>query len=306
MVNARKGLLTIEILVKIFKIFIFYLIFLVWFLFLPPKIFAVTIAINSYPSLISEEPFEVEVFISGPNPGTNYLRIDLYKEGTTNYFGETFNGISWYGGSEGKNYFPITISSEGTASARLQGRVGSPTLNEYPGPGNFKLRVRRYTSSGNPASGDQQTPVNVQINVSVDTPTPILTPTNTPTPTPQPNTPPTPTSTPTPTKKPTSTPTPNLTLTPTLTPTSSKLPEEILGEAVSPPEEPTYSSAIIGETVEENQKTIKLLPKILIGLGILFLLVSGVFLLLPKIKEYSIKKNYQPAVKENEEIPKIG
>lgn len=163
------------------------------FLFSPKDSFAITITINNYPSQISTDPFDVEVYISGYT-GKNYLRIDFYKEGTTNYFGETFNGTNWYGDSDGTQYFPI----EGINSTHLQGKIGNPSLTKYPSPGNFKLRIRRYTNSGNVASGDQQTPVEVQINVPLETPTPIssVAPTLTPTPTTKP---------PTPTPKPTAT-----------------------------------------------------------------------------------------------------
>jgi len=170
------------------KFLLSFFIFTITFLFLAKDTFAATITINNYPSQISTDPFDVEVYISGYT-GKNYLRIDLYKEGTTNYFGETFNGTYWYGDSDGVQYFSI----EGINSTHLQGKIGNPTLTKYPGPGSFKLRIRRYTSSGNPASGDQQTAVEVQINVPIETPTPSPTPTLVPTSTPKP-----PTSTPTP------------------------------------------------------------------------------------------------------------
>ena len=79
---------------------------LVFFLLLfSREIHAVTVTINNYTSSISSEIFNVEASISGATNATNYLRIDLYKENTTNYFGETYNGSDWYFGSDGKNYF---------------------------------------------------------------------------------------------------------------------------------------------------------------------------------------------------------
>lgn len=132
---------------------------------------AVSININNYPTSITNEPFGIDVFISGASAGQNYLRIDLYKDGSKNYFGDTYNELEWYSGSDGKKYFPITIDSSKTASASVQARVGSPKSSEFYGAGAYKLRIRRYTSSGNPASSDQQTPVDVQINISLPTPT---------------------------------------------------------------------------------------------------------------------------------------
>lgn len=165
---------------------ILFLFFL--FLFFPQKVFAITLDIVNYPVAITSEPFAIEVTVSGAQAGQNYLRVDLYKDATSNYFGETFNGSIWYGGSVGQQYFPITISSGATASATLQGRIGDPSLAEFPGPGSYKLKIRRYTSSGSQASNDQQTPKEIQINFSTPTPTPS--PTSTPKPaTPKPSTP---------------------------------------------------------------------------------------------------------------------
>lgn len=142
--------------------------------FLIQTVLAVNLTIKNYPENISNEEFNLEVSIDGPNPGSNYLRIDLFKDTTSNYFGETFNGTAWYSGSNGKEYYPITISSEGTASAILKGRVGNPSAKEYLGPGLYKLRVRRYTTSGSQTSGDQQIPVDVNLTVASVTPNPTL------------------------------------------------------------------------------------------------------------------------------------
>lgn len=253
------------------KFLFFFLLIAIFFLFSGGKVLAVTININTYPSSISADPFSVDVYITGPNPGTNYLRIDLFKEGTTNYFGETFSGTDWYGGSEGKQYFPITIGEEKTASASVQGRVGNPSLTEYPGPGNFKLRIRRYTSSGSAASGDQQTSVDIQITVSIPTPTPVPTSEPTPTPVSEPTDVPIPTPkppTPTPTKK--ITPTPTLKITPTVATESG----EILGEEESSPAgfyplEATAEAEAEKEATPSGKKTV--LAKIFLGLGLLTL-----------------------------------
>ena len=66
------------------------------FLLIPARsVLAVTLTISDVPTSVTEEPFSVNVSVDGANPGQNYLRIDLYKEGTTNYFGETENGEDW-------------------------------------------------------------------------------------------------------------------------------------------------------------------------------------------------------------------
>lgn len=154
--------------------------------------FAVSLTISDAPQTITDQPFSLNASISGAGTGTNYLRIDLYKEDTSNYFGETYNDNDWYGGSDGKQYFPITIVSGQTWNGSVQGRMGTPTIGKYPGPGNYKLRIRRYTNSGGTGTTDQ-TPQDIQITFALSSPSP--TPIETPSPAPSTN----PTSTPTPT-----------------------------------------------------------------------------------------------------------
>lgn len=191
------------------------LLILAFYFFFSAPVFAVTLFIDQVPSSISDQPFSLQVTVTGASAGQNYLRVDFYKEGTSEYFGETHNGIEWYGGSEGKQYFPITITSSSTpVSVTIQGKVGAPSLSQYTGPGGYKLKVRRYTTSGNAANSDVVEPVTAELTIPLPTPTP--TPTDEPTATPTPSNTPTPTRTPTPTKTPTPIKTP--TLTPTLTP----------------------------------------------------------------------------------------
>ena len=66
----------------------------------PAHVFAVTTKIVSSPPTITNGSFTVTVNIEGAGAGTNYLRLELSKEGDTQYFGETFNGNSWYSGSD--------------------------------------------------------------------------------------------------------------------------------------------------------------------------------------------------------------
>lgn len=147
--------------------------------------FAVTVTTSSVPSTITNESFTFNISISGASSGTNYLRVDLYKNttGTPNYFGETYNGTSWYGGSTGTQYFPISIVSGQTWNGSIQGKLGNPSTTEYPGLGSYKLRVRRYTSSGNAAS-DTQIPADITINYTASTSSPSPSPTTSPNPSP--------------------------------------------------------------------------------------------------------------------------
>lgn len=244
---------------------IFFLFIFLFISFFPKKVFAVTLDISNYPSVINSDPFSVDVFVSGASDGKNYLRIDLYKDGTTKYFGETFNGVDWYFGSTGISYFAIDII-DSTASATLQGRFGSPSLTEYLGPGNYKLRIRRYTSSGGSSTTDQ-TPVDVNIQVATPTPEPTSEPTNTPTssPTNSPTLTPTPTPvvTKTPTIKPTNTPSPNE--------TEESLNMEVLGIQI---EDNLINSTQSSEENNDKPKS-NFLPILFIVLGISFVGFSG-------------------------------
>lgn len=146
------------------------------YLFLATPALAVSITASNIPSSITDQSFTINVSISGAFAGINYLRVDLYKDTTTNYFGETYNNSSWYNGSDGKQYFPITIISGQTWSSTVQARVGNPSSTDYPGSGAYKLKIRRYTSSGSQSSGDTQTPQDVTISLTSYTPSPAATP----------------------------------------------------------------------------------------------------------------------------------
>lgn len=134
------------------------------------------VVINSFPAEISSDPFEVAITIIGAKSAKNYLRVELYKDGTKNYFGETFNGNTWYGGTDGLFYSPVDIAGPKT-EATIKARLGDPDVADYQGKGNYKLKVKRYTASGNPASDDVKE-VDVAITYHKETPTPV--PTQTP------------------------------------------------------------------------------------------------------------------------------
>lgn len=129
---------------------------------------AVKIKIEDSPSVITKEPFSINVTITGAKVATNYLRVQIYKEGTNSYFGETFNGKDWIKNGDGKDYFPIQITTS-TTTAKVEARIGE----ELKENGEFKLKVKRYTASGNAA--DDETEVrDIEIKLPiVNTPTPV-------------------------------------------------------------------------------------------------------------------------------------
>ncbi len=146
---------------------------------------AVSVTILDSPSSVGEEKFNLTVKIAGASAGTNFLRADLYKEGSKNYFGETDNGQAWYFGSDGKQYLPVTILSGVDTIATMSARLGDPSTTDYPGPGQYFLRIRRYTSSGNQGSEDSS-PVSLILTKVWPTPPPSPSPSPTPTATPTP------------------------------------------------------------------------------------------------------------------------
>jgi len=210
--------------------------------------FAVSITLSNYPSTITQDAFTVTASISGAITATNYLKLEFFKDGTDNYFGETFNNADWYGGSTYSQYLSISIQSGIVWSGNIQGRIGSPTTGQYDGSGAYKMRIRRYTGSGGYTSSEAD---NSSVVVSIVVPTPTLVPTNTQTP--GSTSTPTPAATSTPTSAPTKTPTPvSSTSVPTpkssIEPTSEVSSTSVLGENtesglnISPPENDLISN----------------------------------------------------------------
>jgi hypothetical protein len=218
--------------------------FFLAFLFLSPqKVFAVSLLINDPPSAIGSDPFTLSVTVIGASAGTNYLRVDLYKEGTTNYFGETFNGSSWYGDSDGKQYFPVTIPNDNPFI--VQARIGDTIPSTYDGTGEYKLRIRRYTASGNYNNDEAKTSA---IPIAIIFPTPTVTPTNSPTPT----------KTPTPTKVPTQTKAQTVTKSASPTKVATIVPTKLIAVNIKSPQisisknnatDTAYPTAVLGARI---------------------------------------------------------
>ncbi len=47
-----------------------------------PSVLAVTISLSEIPPQITDQPFTFSVSVSGAKPATNYLRADLFKDGS--------------------------------------------------------------------------------------------------------------------------------------------------------------------------------------------------------------------------------
>lgn len=247
--------------------------------FIPSLVSAVSISIIDIPTTLTQDPFTVTASISGALAGANYLRIDLFRDGTEKYFGETQNDTDWYKGSEGTNYFPITIQSGTPWSGEVQGRIGTPTATEYDGTGSYKLKIRRYTSSGSYNSSESNESA-VAVAIVFPTQTPIAEPTSEPpqAPTKELTNTPYPTHTSYPTKKPTAviykSPTPKK-----ISPT--KVVKDVLGD----------KSAINSPTsIPRPSVELKVKGSSGINPGIIFLSLGGITLMACAILAFYIKK----------------
>lgn len=160
---------------KISSIFFFALL-LFYFIPLSNKVCAVSTTIIKAPSVIGEEEFVVGVEIEGAREGTNYLRVDLYKNQTNDYFGQTYNGQDWYSGSEFTSYLPVQIVSSTTWTGEIKARVGPMPLAQYSGAGSYMIRIRRYTASGS-YSSDEAIGSAKEIEINIATPSSISSPT---------------------------------------------------------------------------------------------------------------------------------
>lgn len=264
----------------------FWLVLLAAFLLavvFPPKASAVSVSITSFPSVITQDSFTLTASVSGAGNGTNYLRIDIYKDGTQNYFGETFNGTDWYSGSDYHQYLAIPIASS-SWNGTIQGNLGSPTATQYDGTGIYRIRLRRYTSGGTTTASEADAS---SVIVSIVIPTPTPTPTPTPIPTALPT--PTPTKPPSPTPIPTSKPTSVVSLVAKATVTISPLPtsrfateEAVLG----------ISTAVSPTGVPQQTSSWNWFPLLSIGSGILILGSCGILFYYKKAnKEHDTADN---------------
>jgi hypothetical protein len=258
------------------------------FLLLPVRVFAVEVTIVSSPDTITQDPFDVEVQISGASENTtNYLRIALFKPATTSYFGYTFNNKDWINSSTHSDYLAIPIGADGSWKGKVQGKLDSEHAG-YKGPGDYALKVRRYTESGSYKWSEEKT---IAIHGPELSPTPFPTPIKsgpTATSTPKPTATPKitqPKSSPTPTQKPTSTPPPGP-ITDTVTEESQSLENDVLSASTSTQietyvyEEPTATP----EAVKVSPENTNIFLWVLGALGIISI-IFGIILAWRKKKQ---------------------
>ncbi len=156
-------------------------------------VWAVTTSISNVPSVVGQDPFNLTVSIAGAKAAKNYLRVDIYKEGTSEYKGQTFNGTDWYDGEDALSYFPIDIIGSEVNVATLSAKL-STIPSSWSAQDTFRLRVRRYTASGSYTSAEADgSAIPISIIIPSPTPTPLPSPTSTIEPTSPPTSGPTPT-----------------------------------------------------------------------------------------------------------------
>lgn len=164
--------------------------FILFFLFLifPRHLLAVELKITSAPDVITMDEFVIGYEIIGAKSGKNYLRAIIQEEGAESGYLATWNGVTWYEGSSGKEYAPVDITGS-NVSGTIKAKLGekAPRLGSK-----YSLTLRRYTASGAYAKDNAN---NKAVSLNIE-PTPEPTPS--PLPTPKQTTPPT--------KEPTNTP----------------------------------------------------------------------------------------------------
>lgn len=258
------------------------ILFLLFFVaIVPAKVFATApiIISSSVDSLNLDTSFTVTATMSGLSKSSVYrMRLALAQPATSNYFGSTYNGTSWYNGTPSpisySSFLTITTDGNGAWGGDIQGKIDADDPNFTTGSGTYDLKIGRYTQTGSTATWSDSKSV-----IVVVPPTP--TPTNTPTPTP----------TATPTPKP-ATPTPTKGVSsqsskeggPTLSPGKSSVSSDsagekdadsdILGASDSASPVPTQSKDDSGAVVLGSSTSP--VPFLFIALGLIFFAACGI------------------------------
>lgn len=300
------------------KIWTAFLIPLLFFLIPNSPVFAAfSLSISSInPDSVTNSGQEVTVNVSiNGLPSESYFRIGWQESSGKPYFGYMKNiNDDWVkveSSQDCKNYYKISDLT--TTSLAIITKIGEEnTVNN----GSYLLKARRYTATC--LSYTDSDSVSIQVNFF--TPTPSSAPTYTATiiPTQIPTNSPTPKNTPTLTKVPTPTPTTKPTQTPK-TPTPTKIPTPtpiksgptaapiLIASDVQESTQEALPTSILGESTESAANTVSPPPeketkafesssgnlsKILIGIGVIFLIACGILAL----------RSYIKSRKENENI----
>lgn len=218
------------------RVIILLIVFLFIYPFFPSPVFAVSIMLSNPVS--DSDATTLDVTVSGLTqtscPNTRCFLQGMYTLTTANkYFGFTeSNDHNWYlyDGSPNPqvirevffNFTPI----EGTWSGQIKVKPDYSD-SDYAGPGDYIIRVRRYTGNTDGPTNEKSNDITISLNYSATTPTP--------TPTPLPSITSTPTSTPVPTNSSSSRSSQSSSIAPsTITPTKTPTPKISESSALSP------------------------------------------------------------------------
>gem|GEM_PF-1597102 len=232
---------------------------LVFFLFPKSVHSAITLNISNLEK--GENSFSLDATLSGISSSANcYVQVVITAPGSPHYFGQTWSPKGeWfkYISSPAKEYIVENfVKLENDQTTKIIFNT-DPNDEDYKGPGEYLVKLNRYTgSSSSPAGDSNSLTMNITDPTPTSDPTIIITetPTNTPTSTTTPTNTPTNTSTPTPVKTPTKTPTPTPTPVKTFTPTVIKTPTPtknyVIAIKTTPTTSPSTFSAILGESTD--------------------------------------------------------
>lgn len=284
------------------KLWIVFLTFLLFFFISKTPVFAATFTFSGISSSIADnESFFVNVYLSISSSAGNsyYIRAAFsHPDSSTSYFGYTKNNTgNWYNATspiDKTQFYKVTMGTDNQWSGTIEVKP-DPDSSSYKGTGSYNFKLGRYTESGSTVKwcDDEATGCSIESVSIMASATPTSVPTNTPIPT---NTPtPTKTPTPTPTTKPTATPkAPTPTKTPTSTPIKSQptavvliandvqestrgaLPTSILGESTESADNTKIKISPPAKEAKTFENTQNNLSKILIGIGVIFLIACGI------------------------------
>ncbi|SRR5258708_6467281 len=230
------------------------LVLIVGFLLLlaPKNVLAATISISNPTGDDNETTIDIGVsgLASNSCPNTQCFLQGMITKPTSNpsYFGFTKNNSDqWikYIGSPDSGYIKTNFFSFTPVSGSWSGQIKVKNDHDdssYQGPGDYILRVRRYT--GNSSSSTTETSNDLGITLAYATPTP--------TPTPSPS----PTASPTSVPTATATPMPSRTASPISTPLKTSVPTLVALASL----EPTVTPFILGESTEVPIPTLSPIP----------------------------------------------
>lgn len=238
------------------------LTFFILFLFFSTPVLAIDFTI--FDPNVSENKITFEASVSGLTSSSCtenkcYFQGGIQKDGG-NFFGFTKNNsgdlIEYVSSPDPafiKNKFLYCepVDNACNFSVSMQFNHDDP---KYDGPGEYKLKLKRYTGGSSGSTEKDAGPLDIQL--SIETPQP------TEKPTPEPTTEPTETPTPKPTKSPT--PKPTASPKPSESPTASPSPVPEIGLATSTP-------AVLGTDSEESKNTSSKIP-----IPALLMIIGGV------------------------------